>query len=177
MADDDKGTKDDKGKGDTGPADTEGTPEDRAKLAEALRKEREGRKSDATKLRELEAKAARLDELEGASKSEQTKAAERIAQLERDLAERDLRAARLEACAAAGLPLADARRLSGTTAEELAQDALDWKAERDGKADDKGDQGQQQQRARTGDQQAGGGAPATSMTDLIRAKAGRQVIG
>jgi len=77
------------------------------------------------RLKEAEEKAARLDEIENASKSEAERFAERIAAAERAAADAEQRALRVEVAAAAGLTPAQAKRLVGSTREELEADAAD----------------------------------------------------
>lgn len=72
---------------------------------------------------ELQAKAARLAEIEEANKTESEKTAERLAAAEARAAELEVKATRAEVAAAKGVP---AELLSGTSKEELeaAADAL-----------------------------------------------------
>lgn len=72
---------------------------------------------------ELRAKAEKLDEVEGASKTELQKLAERNAQLEKDLTAANARADRFEVALDKGLDMVRAKRLTGTTREELEADA------------------------------------------------------
>lgn len=67
--------------------------------------------------------AKRLKELEDADKTESQKAAERAEAAEKRAAEAEQRAIRLEIAAAKGLTPAQAKRLVGSTAEELEADA------------------------------------------------------
>lgn len=67
--------------------------------------------------------AKRLKEREDAEKSETERAQERIAEAERKAAEAEAKVLRAEVAAAKGLSLAMARRLQGTTREELEADA------------------------------------------------------
>lgn len=77
------------------------------------------------RLKELEAKAAKLDELEDAKKSE----AERLAETQRSLEDRASKAeadtARLRIAIKKGLTETQAKRLIGSTEEELEADADD----------------------------------------------------
>lgn len=75
------------------------------------------------RLKEAEAKAARLDEIENAGKSETERLTAAVAEAERRAQEADARALRLEVAAAKGLNPTQARRLVGTTPEELEADA------------------------------------------------------
>ncbi|WP_435109399.1 hypothetical protein [Nocardiopsis synnemataformans] len=76
-----------------------------------------------SRMKELEDKATRLDELENANKSEQQKAQEAAAALEKRATAAEQRALRLEVAAAKGLTTAQAKRLVGSTQEELEADA------------------------------------------------------
>lgn len=81
--------------------------------AEALRK----------RLKELEAKAAKLDELENAGKSELERLTAQTQEAERKAQEAEARALRLEVAANKGLTPAQAKRLVGSSVEELEADA------------------------------------------------------
>lgn len=72
---------------------------------------------------ELKAKAAKLDELEAANKSEADKLRDQLDQLKRSQAEAEVRALRAEVAMAKGLTAAQAKRLVGNTREELEADA------------------------------------------------------
>lgn len=72
---------------------------------------------------ELKRKASELDKLTEAQKSEQQKAAERIAQLERELSTAQLAQLRRDVGERHGLTATQARRLVGTTEDELTADA------------------------------------------------------
>ena len=74
---------------------------------------------------ELKAKADRLDELEAATKSDVEKLNERAAAADKRAADAEARANRMEVAAAKGLTAAQAKRLIGTTREELEADADD----------------------------------------------------
>lgn len=87
--------------------------------AQALKKANE----EAAKLR------AKVKEFEDADKTEIEKATTKAAQLEKDLAETTHRADRLEVALDKGLTLGQAKRLVGTTKEELAADADELLAE------------------------------------------------
>lgn len=76
-----------------------------------------------TKVRDLEPLAKKARDLEDASKSELDKATERLTAAEKRAAEAELRAMRLEVAASKGLTPAQARRLVGSTLEELEADA------------------------------------------------------
>lgn len=77
------------------------------------------------RLRELEPMAKRAKELEDASKSEQEKLQERMTAAETRAQEAELRALRMEVAASKGLTAAQARRLVGSSKEELESDADD----------------------------------------------------
>lgn len=72
---------------------------------------------------DLKAKASRFDELDAASKTEAEKAAQRAADAETKAAAAEARALRLEVAADKGLSPAQAKRLTGSTKEELEADA------------------------------------------------------
>jgi hypothetical protein len=72
---------------------------------------------------DLKSKAAKFDELDQASKSEQERLTERLAAAEARAAEIEGRALRLEVAAENGLTPAQAKRLVGSTREELEADA------------------------------------------------------
>jgi hypothetical protein len=119
----------------------------RAREAEAWRKENEP----------LVAKAREAEE---ASKSEAQKAAERAAQAEREAGEAKGMALRYEVAAEAGLPLKMARRLHGSTKEELEEDARDL-------LETLGKPGEQKPRS-NGNAGTEGAAPGGSMSDALR---------
>lgn len=89
----------------------------------ALKKANAEAASYRTKVRELEPLAKKARDLEDASKTETEKAAERLTAAERRAQEAELRALRLEVAAEKGLTPAQARRLVGTSKEELEADA------------------------------------------------------
>jgi hypothetical protein len=72
---------------------------------------------------DLKTKAGRLDELETASKSEAEKAAQRAADAEKKWQDAEARALRLEVATSKGLSAAQAKRLTGSSREELEADA------------------------------------------------------
>lgn len=76
-----------------------------------------------SRLKELEEKASRLDELENANKSEQQRATEAREAAEKRAVDAEQRALRLEVAAEKGLTAVQARRLIGSTKEELEADA------------------------------------------------------
>jgi len=73
--------------------------------------------------KDLQAKAAKFDEIEQASKSEIEKATEKAAVVERERDEAVTRLARLEVALDKGLTPSQAKRLVGNTREELEADA------------------------------------------------------
>lgn len=81
------------------------------------------------RLKELEAAKAKLDELEAAGKSEADKLRDQLAAAERAAQEAELRALRLEVAADKGLTPSQAKRLVGSTLEELEADADDLLAD------------------------------------------------
>jgi hypothetical protein len=72
---------------------------------------------------DLKAKAAKFDELDQASKTEQERLTERLTTAEKRAAELESKALRLEVAAEKGLTTAQAKRLVGATREELEADA------------------------------------------------------
>lgn len=83
--------------------------------------------SEAKNLRErlkaAEEKAARLDEIEEADKTETEKLTAKLAEYERKAQEAEQRAMRAEVAASKGLTAAQAKRLVGGSLEELEADA------------------------------------------------------
>src|SRR5690606_26093218 len=101
----------------------EQTPEeefDKDRALEKIRKANSEAKSLRDRNKELEAK---LREYEDANKSESEKTAERLSKAEKTAQEAEARALRLEVALEKGLTAAQARRLVGSTKEELEQDA------------------------------------------------------
>jgi|SRR5690606_13073795 len=98
-------------------------PESQEELDRIVQKRIDRERSKFSDYDELKAKAARLSELEEASKSELQKAQERAEAAERALAAATVTAARAEVAAAKGVP---ANLLSGDTREalEASADAL-----------------------------------------------------
>lgn len=74
---------------------------------------------------DLKAKAAKVDELEASKKTDLDKLTEQIEGLTKSQAETEQRALRAEIATAKGLSSAQAKRLIGTTKEELEADADD----------------------------------------------------
>lgn len=72
---------------------------------------------------ELKAKAAKFDDLEASSKSDLDKLTEQIEGLKKSQADSDQKALRAEVAMAKGLTAPQAKRLAGTTREELEADA------------------------------------------------------
>lgn len=72
---------------------------------------------------DLKSKAAKFDELDQASKTEQERLTEKLAAAEARAAEIEGRALRLEVASENGLTPAQAKRLVGSTREELEADA------------------------------------------------------
>lgn len=103
----------------------------------ALQRERDARKALEKRLADLEPLAVKAKELEDASKSEIEKATERLTAAEKRAQEAEIRALRLEVAATKGLTPAQARRLVGSTQEELESDADDLLATFGAKDDDK----------------------------------------
>lgn len=106
--------KKDNGKDDT--SSWEDDPKQWRKWRELARKHEGQSKANADK-------AKRFDELEEASKSELQKAADKAAEAEKRAAEAEQRALRMEIAHAKGLTPAQAKRLVGSTKEELETDA------------------------------------------------------
>ena len=93
-------------------------------LGEAGKKALEAERRNArAAARERDALAAKLKEFEDRDKSEADKAAERVVAAEKRAAELEAQVARLEVAAEAGLTPAQAKRLVGSTREELEADA------------------------------------------------------
>jgi hypothetical protein len=91
----------------------------RAKIAKANSEAANLRK----RMKDLEAKAARLDELEESSKTETQRIADQQRSLEDRAVKADAEAARLRVALRKGLTETQARRLVGATDEELEADA------------------------------------------------------
>ena len=102
----------------------EGTPDDLPAWArDAIAKANKEAAGYRAKVRELEPLAKKARDLEDANKTEVEKAAERLTAAEQRAQEAELRALRLEVAADKGLTPAQARRLVGTSKEELEADA------------------------------------------------------
>ncbi|WP_432111372.1 hypothetical protein [Streptomyces sp. YPW6] len=89
----------------------------------ALAEERRARREAETRLKELEPIAAKAKQLEDAKKSEAEKLTEKLSAAETRAQAAEDRAMRLEVAAKKGLTQAQAKRLVGTTPEELEADA------------------------------------------------------
>lgn len=88
----------------------------------ALDEERKARRDAEKALRDAE---ARIKDLEDKGKTAEQQVAEKLAGLEKRADEADARALRAEVAQAKGLNAAQAKRLAGTTREELEADADD----------------------------------------------------
>ncbi len=132
MADDDT-TQDDQDQRDAD-ADQQDTSDLGEKGREALRRERDARKTAekeraalATRLADLEKAQKDRDDNEAKQKGEWEKVAQQraddLAEAQRKLAERDIKDMKAAAARKAGLPDDLVDRLAGTTAEELETDA------------------------------------------------------
>lgn len=108
---------------------------DARKAAETQRKELE------TRLKELEPLAAKARKLEEASKTEAEKLTERATAAEKRATEAESRALRLEVATAKGLTPAQAKRLVGSTKEELEADADELLSSFGGSTDTTGGKG------------------------------------
>lgn len=114
---------------DTDPKDPKDTPEDKPDkgddkdaAAEAAKWKALARKHEA-KAKENADAAARLAKIEEEQKTAEQKAADKAAEAEKRAAEAELKALRLEIAHEKGLTPAQAKRISGTTREELESDA------------------------------------------------------
>lgn len=104
----------------------EGAPEepfDEARAQAKIRKANAEAQALRARLKAAEAKAAKLDELENANKSEQQRAIEAREAAEKRAEAAEQRLLRLEIAAEKGLTPAQAKRLVGSTREELEADA------------------------------------------------------
>jgi 1,6-anhydro-N-acetylmuramate kinase len=101
-------------------------PEKARAEIEKLRREAAGWR---TKVRELEPQAKRAQEADEATKTEIQKALDRLAEAEQRAQVATLEAARLRAASAHGLTEAQAKRLVGSTPEELEADAKAYATE------------------------------------------------
>lgn len=107
------------GGGDLGDAGKKALTEERAarKASEQQRKDLEAR------LKELEPLAAKAKQLEDAKKTESEKLTEKLTAAEKRAVDAESKALRLEVATAKGLTPAQAKRLVGSTKEELETDA------------------------------------------------------
>lgn len=119
MADDPTPTDPAKGKDDPKKPDELG---DAGK--KALDEERKARRDAERQLKEM---GDKLQTLEDKDKSENERLATKVAQLEKDLSAATARADRFEVALDKGLDMVRAKRLSGTTREELEADADELK--------------------------------------------------
>lgn len=105
------------------PNDPKNDPKWDPELKEKLEKKNAEARNLRERLKEAEAKASKLDELEAAQKSELERAQEaaRVAQERAEKAERA--SLRAEIAAEKGLSLKAAKRLTGATREEMEADA------------------------------------------------------
>jgi membrane protein involved in colicin uptake len=133
----------------------------RAALAKANREAAESRK--------------KLKEIEDRDKSDSEKLSERLAAAERRAEEAEAKAMRVEVAAAKGLTPAQAKRLTGTTREELEADADDLLASFNPKGSDTTDGGQDRNEGgrpdvtgRPSEALRGGGDPSTTPDPDIR---------
>jgi hypothetical protein len=94
---------------------------DKGKLA--IQREREARKAAEKRAKENEDAARRLAELEDANRSEVDKATTRAQEAEARVAQLEVEALRRDVGADKGLTAAQAKRLIGSTREELEADA------------------------------------------------------
>lgn len=118
---------------DKGGTEEEATEETGAKSEElgdggkkALDAERKSRRMAEKRMKELEAK---VKEAEDADKTELERLQDKAAQAEKRAEAADAKATRFEIAAAKGLSLAQARRLVGSTKEDLEDDADAMRAE------------------------------------------------
>ena len=125
---------------------------------------------------DVKAKAEKFDEVEAASKSEAEKLAEKLAAAEKRASDAERNALRLEVATAKGLTPAQAKRLVGTTKEELDADADDLlatfkpAAEATGEnTDDGADDGRPSPTNRPTPSLRGGGDPTQEPEPDIRA--------
>lgn len=96
---------------------------DPERAREKIRRANSEARSLRLRLKELEEKAAKYDELQDAQKTEQQRLQEAREAAERRASEAEQRLMRLEVALAKGLTPAQAKRLVGTTREELEADA------------------------------------------------------
>lgn len=82
-------------------------------------KDRLGREN----IKELKRKASEYDQLQESQKTEHQRMTEKLAEFERKAAEAELRVLKVEVAASKGLSAVQAKRLQGSTKEELEADA------------------------------------------------------
>jgi hypothetical protein len=114
----------DGGKPDDG-ADDGADESNLAGLKSALAKERLARRAAERTASENAGAAEKLKGIEDEKKSAEVRAAEKVAEADKRVAEADARVMRWEVAISKNMPVALARRLVGTTREELEADADD----------------------------------------------------
>lgn len=125
MADDDKGGKPEDQDDDKGgkPDDDKKPDDDVAGLKSALDKERKARRAAEAEAKVNADAAKRLKDAEDADKTELQKAIDRAAAADKRAEDAESKSLRLEIAAAKGLSVAQAKRLVGSSREELEADA------------------------------------------------------
>lgn len=103
--------------------ETDEEPFDEKRAREKIAKANSEAANLRRRLKELEPLASKYRELEEAGKTEVQKLTERLTAAEKRAADAEIRALRLEIGAKYGLTPAQAKRLIGSTAEELEADA------------------------------------------------------
>jgi hypothetical protein len=119
----DKGGKPDSGDKAKGATPESGGQDDYAELRAAIEKERELRKTAQREALTNADAAKKLQGIEDSNKSETQKLLDRVTAAEAKVVESEHRSLRLEIAVAKGLTPAVAKRLVGTTREELESDA------------------------------------------------------
>lgn len=176
MADDGKAAPEGKPADDAAARAAAAAADDDAPLGEkgekALKEWKQRARDAETWRKENEPHVAKAREADEAAKTETQKAAERAAAAEKDAAEAKGMALRYEVAADVGLPLKMARRLHGSTKEELEEDARDLLESLGGKV------GEQQRPRSNGNAGDEGTAPGGTMSDVLRGglKSGRMSI-
>lgn len=152
MSPEDDGTEGQEPGGQQQDTDPWADPESARAEIEKLRKESANWR---TKVRDLEPLARKAQEQDEATKSELQKALDRVAEAEQKAQVAMLESARLRAASAHGLTEAQAKRLVGSTPEELDADAASFAKEL----------GSQPNGKRTDLKQGGRGTPAPADAD------------
>lgn len=134
--------------------------------AEAQKLKAESRKWE-TRAKDNSTAAARLAEIEEASKTAEQKLAERAENAEKELAPTTLRAMRAEAALEKGLTPTQAKRLVGTTYEEFLADADQLVADLGKQTTTPRPDHSQGVKGKPGDQ-----SPADAFADIIRSQRG-----